>query len=95
MLGVRGLELNLGVVLKCLVDVTQTRRALNVLWNRETKTHSFTLLDVGILAYNHNFQIVERHMLKSVKDQLFRRIDLLSLVLISHELEHLLECWSL
>lgn len=87
--GVRHLKFHLTVVIKCLVDVFQTRRALNVLGDREAKTHSLSILDVGILSDNHYFELAERHVVERIEDQVFGREYGLCLVLTLNELKGL------
>jgi hypothetical protein len=64
----RHLKLNIGIVVYSFIDVLETWRAFNVLGNREAKAHSFAILDVGVLADNHNLQISERYVLEGVKN---------------------------
>ena len=84
--GVRHLKVHLTVAVKCLVDVFQTRRALNFLGDREAKTHGLTILDVGILSDNHNFELAEWHVIEGIEDQVLGREYSLCLVLSLYEL---------
>lgn len=73
--GVRHLKVHLTIVVKCLVDVFQTWRALNVLGDREAKTHGLAIFDVGILSHDDYFQLGEGHVVERVKDQVLGRED--------------------
>ena len=69
------LKVHLTVVVKCLIDVFQTWRALNVLGDREAKTHGLAILDVGILSDDDYFELAEGHVVECVKDQVLGRED--------------------
>jgi hypothetical protein len=73
--GVRHLKVHLTVVVNCLVYVFQTRRALNILGDREAKTHSLSILDVGILSHDNYFELAEWHMVERIEDQVLGRED--------------------
>ena len=90
--GVWHSKVHLTVVFKCLIDVFQTRRALNVLRNREAKAHGFSILDIGVLSDDHYFELTEWDMLERIKYQIFGREYGLRLVLTLNELEGLPEC---
>ena len=73
--GVRHLKVHLAIIVKRLVDVFQTWRALNILGDREAKTHCLTILDVGILSDDDYFELAEGHVVERVEDQVFGRED--------------------
>ena len=91
----RRLELDLRVRLQCLVDVLQTWRALNILRNRETQSHGFTVLNVRVLADNHNFELAELDMLEGIKDEFFRWKHSLTAILTFDKFISLFEGWLL
>jgi hypothetical protein len=92
---VREFKSYLRVLLECLVYVFETRRALDVLRDRETEAHRLTILNVGVLAHYNHFQIFKGNMLEGIEDEILRREDSLRGVFLLNKLVGLLETWHL
>src|SRR6266511_3103687 len=63
------------VGLELAIEIAKTPRKLFSLWNRKGKTGGLILMEIRVLAENHDLDRVERGRVEGLKDVLCRRVE--------------------